>query len=104
MDPVALGIVFGVGFAALDLVTMARLRWSDRRYKVEALTAAVIERFMIGLLIPTTDLGTPRWLTGVILGIMLSLPSALLTKAYQPLIGMGIVAGLVLGIAAQILL
>ncbi len=104
MDPVPLGIVFGAGFAALELTTLARLRWANRRYKVEALTAAAIERFMIGLLIPTADLGTPRWLTGVILGITLSLPSALLTKAYQPLIGMGIVAGLVLGIAAQILL
>jgi hypothetical protein len=104
MDPVPLGIVFGVGLAAVDLAAMARLRWAARRYKVEALTAAAIERFMIGLLIPTTDLGTPRWLTGVIIGIALSLPSALLTKAYQPIIGMGIVAGLVLGIAAQIVL
>jgi hypothetical protein len=104
VEPVPLGIVFGVGLAAVDLVAMARLRWADRRYKVEALTAAAIERFMIGLLIPTAALDTPRWLTGVIVGLGLSLPSALLTKAYQPIIGMGLVAGLVLGIAAQILL
>ena len=44
---------------------------------------------------------SPRWLTGVILGITLSLPTAILTRAYQPIIGVGLVAGLALGILAQ---
>ena len=104
MNPVTLGIAFGIGFAVFDLATMSPLPWPTPRQKIEALSAAAIERFMIGLLIPTTDLGTPRWLTGVILGVTLSVPSAIITKAYQPIIGIGLVAGLILGILAQILL
>src|SRR5262249_51961558 len=104
VDPVPLGIVFGVGLALFDLVTLYRLHWPDRRHQLAAPTAAVNEAFMIGLLSPPTDLGTPRWVSGVIIGLALSLPSAILTKAYQPIIGVGLVAGLALGIAAQILL
>lgn len=104
MEPLTLGIVFGVALAAFDVATLARLRWPSRAQELDALAAAAIERFMLGLLIPTVDLGTPRWLAGVILGVGLSLPTALLTRAYQPVIGVGLVAGLVLGIAAQIVL
>lgn len=104
MDPVPLGIAFGIVLVAIDLTMLARLHWHSREQEVEALAAAAIERFMLGLLIPTADFGTPRWLTGVILGIALSLPSAILTRAYQPIIGFGLVAGLVLGILAQTLL
>lgn len=104
MHPLLLGIVFGVGFAAFDALSMARLHWYSPRQRLEAIGAAVLGRFMIGLLIPTADLDTPRWLTGVIVGLGLSLPSAILTRAYQPIIGIGLVGGLALGIAAQILL
>lgn len=104
MDPLTLGILFGVALASFDVATLARLRWPSRAQKLDALAAAAIERFMLGLLIPTVDLGTARWLAGVILGVGLSLPSALLTRAYQPVIGVGLVAGLLLGIVAQIAL
>src|SRR5262245_48452187 len=79
MDPVVLGIVFGAVFAAFDVANIGRMHWPSHRERLEALTAAAIERFMIGLLIPTVDLGTPRWLTGVIIGTSLSLPTAILT-------------------------
>jgi hypothetical protein len=101
VDPIPLGIIFGIVLVAFDLTMLARLHWATRDQEIEALAAAAIERFMLGLLIPTADLGTPRWLAGVILGLTLSLPTAILTRAYQPIIGVGLVAGLVLGIGAQ---
>lgn len=104
MDPVPLGIAFGIVLVAFDLTMLSRLPWPTRHQELEAMAAAAIDRFMLGLLIPTADFGTPRWLTGVLLGVGLSLPAAILTRAYQPMIGLGLVAGLILGILAQILL
>ena len=104
VEPVPLGIVFGIGFAAVDMAVMFPMPWPSRRQKAEAMAAAAIERFLIGLLVPTTDLELPRWVTGVALGGALSLPSAIIARAYAPILGLGLAGGLVLGLLAQVLL
>jgi len=61
------------------------------------MTAAFIERFMIGFLIPNVELGIHPALTGLLLGFALSLPSAIITRAYAPIIGIGIVGSVIIG-------
>ena len=104
MEPIPLGIVFGIGLAAVAVAIMVQMQWPSRREQIEASAAAAANRFMVGLLIPTTDLDLPRWLTGIVIGVALSLPEAIVTKAYPPILGLGLAGGLVLGVLAELML
>jgi len=46
-------------------------------------------------------LGIPQAVTGLVLGFSLSLPSAIITRAYVPIIGIGAVGGLIIGFIAR---
>ena len=93
------GLVFGV----LDVLIMLPLKYDDSRKKTEAIGAAFIERFMIGFLIPVTGLGINPMITGVIIGLGLSLPSAIITRVYAPITGIGVAGGFIIGLLTKIL-
>ena len=59
--------------------------------KRAAITGAFLDRFAIGFLICVIDLALPGWATGLIVALLVSLPSAVVTKAYVPILGMGAV-------------
>jgi hypothetical protein len=81
---------------------MIPLEYENSRKKAEAISAAFIERFMIGFLIPNVHLGISAVITGVLLGFILSLPSAIITRAYAPIIATGALGGLIIGIVTNI--
>ncbi|HEY1953333.1 MAG TPA: hypothetical protein VGG76_11075 [Gemmatimonadaceae bacterium] len=84
----------GLVFGALSVAMMLPLEFPDKR---AALLGAFINRFAIGLLIPLVHLPLSPLLTGVALAILLSLPDAIITKAFAPIIGVGAAGGLVIG-------
>jgi hypothetical protein len=92
------GIIAGTIFGILDILPMLMMEFTD---KAAAITGAFISRFAIGLLIYTTNLGVNKILTGLIIGLLLSIPDALITKNYAPIIGSGIVGGLIIGFIAS---
>jgi hydrogenase/urease accessory protein HupE len=100
MNKILLGLICGLVFAIIDVLIMIPLKYETNRKRIEAMTAAFIERFMIGLLIPLVDLKIPLPASGLILGLMLSIPSAIITRAYAPIIGIGVVGGLIIGFIA----
>jgi hypothetical protein len=100
MSRIVLGTICGLVFGVIDVLVMIPLKYENNRKRIEAMIAAFIERFMIGFLIPLIDLGIPQPLTGLILGFTLSLPSAIITRAYAPIIGIGIIGGLIIGFIA----
>ena len=65
--------------------------------KPTALAAAFISRFGIGLAIGCIQLPWPGWLVGLVFGLLLSMPSALITKAYAPILILGGLGGLIIG-------
>jgi len=73
---------------------MVPLQFPDKR---AALLGAFLNRFAIGLLIPLVHLGIAGWLLGLGLGILLSLPDAIITKAVAPIIGVGAIGGTIIG-------
>jgi hypothetical protein len=101
MKKIKYGILAGVIFAILDVIPMFFIDIPDRYI---AIVAAFINRFVVGLLIFTTDWLIPKWLLGILLGFILSLPDALITKTYGPILGSGIIGGLIIGILSQITL
>lgn len=83
---------------------MIPLPENDKRKKKEAMAGAFVERFMIGFLIPNVDLGIHYALVGLILGLGLSLPSAIITRVYAPIIAIGAIGGILLGFISQTIL
>lgn len=98
MKKIIYGLIAGVLFALVDVAPMF---FMDLPEKGLAITGAVINRFAIGLLIFVSDLKMPGWLRGLIIGGLLSLPDALITHTYGPILGFGLAGGLVLGYVAQ---
>jgi len=97
MNRIILGIICGLAFGVIAVLIMIPLKYENNRKKTEAMIAAFIERFTIGFLIPNTALDIHPAATGLLLGFSLSLPSAIITKAYAPIIGTGIVGSIIIG-------
>ncbi|MCA1849634.1 MAG: hypothetical protein LC672_00930 [Acidobacteria bacterium] len=62
------------------------------------MTGTFLNRLAIGFCIGAARLPVPAWVSGLIFGPLLSLPDALITKAYAPILIMGAVGGTVIGI------
>ena len=58
---------------------------------------AFIARFGIGFVIGAVRLPWPGWCVGLLFGLLLSIPDAIITKSYAPIIGMGAVGGAIIG-------
>jgi hypothetical protein len=95
MSRIAVGLIAGLIFGAVDVALMLPMSFPDKR---TALVAAFLSRFGIGLVIPLVNLPTwPGWLVGVTFGVLLSLPDAVVTKAYAPILISGAIGGLIIG-------
>jgi len=68
--------------------------------KQAALIGAFCSRFAIGFLIPLVRLPVPPVAAGALVGLLISLPDAVITKSYGPIIATGILGGAVIGWAS----
>ena len=93
MSPLSFGVLAGLGFGVLAIAMMLPLQFPDKR---AALLGAFINRFAIGLLIPLVHLPVPALLGGLIVALLLSLPDAIITKAFAPILSVGAVGGVVI--------
>jgi hypothetical protein len=97
MNSVTFGLLAGVIFGALDVALMIPMKHPD---KGTAMLAAFFSRFAIGFLIGVTRLPIPAWTRGVVVGLLISIPDAIVTKAYLPIIATGVVGGAIIGFIA----
>lgn len=95
MSRILLGIICGLVFGAIDIGVMLPMSFPDKR---AAITAAFIARFGIGFVIGAARLPWPGWAVGLTFGLLLSIPDAIITKAYGPIIGMGAIGGTIIGV------
>ena len=91
MNNVILGTISGLILGILDVLLMLPLQFSDKK---AALIGAFINRFAIGFVIVNIDLPMPFWAKGILIGLLLSLPDAIITKSYVPILATGIIGGL----------
>ena len=98
MQRLYLGIVCGLLFGAIDTALMIPLSFPNKR---AALLAAFIARFALGFVVCNINLPWPGWVVGLILGILLSLPDAIITKATIPITASGAVGGTIIGLIAS---
>jgi hypothetical protein len=97
MNPVIFGLIAGLAFGAIDVALMLPLAFPDKK---TALLAAFACRFAIGFLIPLVKMPIPPWAIGVVVGLLISIPDAIITKAYAPILISGLIGGLLIGWAA----
>ena len=86
MSRIDLGVICGLVFGGLDAAMMIPLSFPDKR---AALLGAFIARFGLGFVICNVKLPWPGWIVGLLLGILLSLPDAIITKAMIPILVSG---------------
>ena len=95
MPRMILGVICGLAFGVLDIAIMLPMSFPDKK---AAIAGAFFDRFAIGFLICVADLPWPGWVTGLVIGLLISLPSAIITKAYPPILGLGALGGIIIGI------
>ena len=88
------GIISGLAFGLISIAMMLPMSFPDKK---TALFAAFASRFAIGLVIGCISLPWPGWLIGLVFGLLLSLPDAIVTKAYPPILIVGAIGGAIIG-------
>ena len=95
MSKLILGLIAGIVFGALDVGLMLPMSFPDKR---AALLGAFASRFAIGFAIGCVQLPSwPGWLVGLLFGLLISLPDAIITHKYLPILVLGGIGGLVIG-------
>lgn len=94
MPRIYLGALCGLIFGGVDVALMIPMSFPDKR---AAMLGAFIARFALGFVICNIRLPGPGWAVGLFLGILLSLPDAIITKAMAPILASGAVGGLIIG-------
>lgn len=94
MTNIVKGTIAGLIFGTVSIIPMMFMKFED---KTSAMTASFISRFAIGFIIFNMELPIPGWLKGGLVGLILSLPDAIVTKQYAPILGLGLVGGIICG-------
>ena len=82
MSKVFLGLIAGLVVGALDVGLMLPMSFSD---KTAALLGAFTSRFTIGFVIGCVQLPSwPGWVVGLLFGLLISLPDAIITPEDHP--------------------
>ncbi len=90
MNHAVLGIVLGLAAGTIASGMMIPMAFPDKR---AAIAAAFVSRFAIGFLTANTALPINPVRAGAGIGLVVSTPDALITKAYAPILGIGTLLG-----------
>jgi hypothetical protein len=98
MNNIIKGVIAGTIFGIVSIIPMFFMTFEN---KTRAITASFISRFAIGFIIFNMELPIPNWLKGGLVGLVLSLPDAIVTKKFAPILGPGLIGGIVCGFFAK---
>lgn len=98
MNTITKGVIAGIAFGVVSIIHMYFMKFAD---KTTAMTASFISRFAIGFIIFNMELPVQGWIKGALVGVVLSLPDALVTKQYAPILGLGLIGGIICGLFAK---
>ena len=94
MTKMVLGSVCGLIYGSAAAAAMLPMEFPDKR---AALAGAFLNRFAIGFVIGIARTTWPGWAPGLALGLLLSLPDAIITKAWAPILIFGAIGGAIIG-------
>ena len=90
--------LYGVAFGLLDSLLMIPLEFEN---KTVAIAGAFLQRFAIGFLIPYISLPVTGVMRGIVVSLLISLPTAVITGSYVPIFATGIIGGAIIGKLSQ---
>ena len=99
MSHIILGVICGIVFGSVAVAIMIPLQFEDKR---AAMLGAFVNRFAIGFVIGAARLPLPGWASGLVFGLLLSLPDAIITKAYVPILVLGAIGGVIIGFVISV--
>lgn len=102
MDPILLGLICGGVFAAIEVVLVLLGRWPRPYEAFSVLVASAVNRFVTGLLIPNADIGLTLWASGLLIGVLLALPIAAVSRRTIGPLGLGAVGGMTIAALAEL--
>jgi hypothetical protein len=94
LNRLRLGALLGVTVGVIDVLLMLPLKFEDR---TSALLGAFCSRFALGFFAATVRLPMSPIVSGILVGLLTSLPDAIITKAYVPIMVTGVIFGAVCG-------
>lgn len=94
MNRLALGVALGLVIGGIDVLLMLPLEFPDKR---AALMGAFASRFALGFFAATVRLPLPAIASGILVGLLTSLPDAILTGSYGPILLTGVIFGAIAG-------
>lgn len=97
MNNVIFGIISGIIFGIISVLIMIPLKFENSDERRDAMIGAFVDRFMIGFIVPNVVLGINPIISGALLGFGLSLPSAIISRTYAPILVIGTVGGVIIG-------
>ena len=97
MNRVLFGVIAGLVFGTVDVALMIPMEFADKK---TAMLGAFASRFAIGFVIPLVEMPFPPWAIGALVGLLVSLPDAIITSAYAPILATGVIGGAIIGRAA----
>ena len=99
MNRLFLGVLLGLAAGVLDVLFMLPMKFSD---KATAMKAAFASRFAIGFLAVNVALPLHPPFAGALVGLLISIPDAIITRVYLPVIITGLIFGGLAGWAGQV--
>jgi hypothetical protein len=97
MSRIILGIIGGIVFGIVDAALMIPIPFPPEKDKTLAMTGAFFSCFAIGFVTGATTLQLPGWASGIIFGLLITLPTAIITKTYIPILPIGALGGAIIG-------
>ena len=94
MSRLTVGLLAGLAFGIIDIIPMMFMDLPNRNI---AMAGAFTSRFASGFLIPNTSLPFAGWINGLLVALLMSIPDAIITGAYGPILGFGAIGGIVIG-------
>ena len=94
MSRMTLGVLLGLGIGVADVLLMLPMEFPDKR---TALLGAFFSRFALGFFAATVRLPMHPVMAGVLVGVLTSIPDAIITKAYAPIMTTGVLFGALAG-------
>lgn len=98
MNRLLLGLLLGLGAGIVDVLLMLPMKFPD---KPTAIAGAFFSRFAIGFLAANVRMPFHPALVGALVGLLISIPDAIITKAYAPILITGVIFGALCGWAAH---
>ena len=98
MTNILKGTIAGFIFGIVSVIPMFFMNFEN---KANAMAASFINRFAIGFIIYNMKLPIPGWAKGALVGVILSLPDAIVTNQYAPILGFGLIGGIICGFFAK---